>query len=103
MRRRMKPMHAHARTCYVVAVKRTTVDLTDENYGALVALAMERGARGYSGLINDALEEYLARQCETERRRRRAAALALSGSISEGAAEHMHDVVRELRGSWRDR
>ncbi len=39
---------------------RTTIELSDEQRGALLALAGKRGLRGYSILVREALAQYLA-------------------------------------------
>lgn len=39
---------------------RTTIELTDEQRAALLALAARRGLRGYSSLVQEALAAYLA-------------------------------------------
>lgn len=39
---------------------RTTIELTDEQRSALLALAGKRGLRGYSSLVQEALAQYLA-------------------------------------------
>ncbi|MBI5244905.1 MAG: hypothetical protein HY922_14660 [Elusimicrobia bacterium] len=38
---------------------RTTIELTDEQRGALLELAGRRGLRGYSSLVQEALDRYL--------------------------------------------
>lgn len=38
---------------------RTTIELTDEQRSALLALAGRRGLRGYSSLVQEALAQYL--------------------------------------------
>lgn len=38
---------------------RTTIELTDEQRAALLAMAARRGLRGYSSLVQEALAKYL--------------------------------------------
>lgn len=38
---------------------RTTIDLSDEQRAALLAMAARRGLRGYSSLVQEALAKYL--------------------------------------------
>ena len=40
---------------------RTTIEIADDKLIKLKKLAAERGERGYSGLIDQALDRYLAR------------------------------------------
>lgn len=46
---------------------RTTVEIPDELRAKLIQLATERGLRGYSELITEALREYLRRHLERSR------------------------------------
>jgi predicted DNA-binding protein len=39
---------------------RTTVEITEEQRRRLIALATERGERGFSRIVQEALERYLA-------------------------------------------
>lgn len=39
---------------------RATIDLTDEQRAALLALAARRGLRGYGSLVREAVERYVA-------------------------------------------
>jgi metal-responsive CopG/Arc/MetJ family transcriptional regulator len=39
---------------------RTTIELSDEHRAKLMALAAERGVRGFSELVRDAIEHYLS-------------------------------------------
>lgn len=38
---------------------RTTIELTDEQRSALLAMAGKRGLRGYSSLVQEALAQYM--------------------------------------------
>jgi metal-responsive CopG/Arc/MetJ family transcriptional regulator len=63
---------------------RTTVEITDEQRLALTALAAKRGVRGFSALVREAIDQYLAEQRGEDLE----AVLALRGVLSaeEGAA-----------------
>ncbi|MGE3574179.1 MAG: ribbon-helix-helix protein, CopG family [Dehalococcoidia bacterium] len=84
---------------------RTTVEIDDESLKELRKLAAERGEKGFSGLVNRAIVEFLASEHEAEeraRRERRAATiLNLAGSVSEESAQAMQQSVRESRTNWR--
>lgn len=78
---------------------RTTIDLPDELRAKLLAMAARRGEKGFSGLIEEAVERYL----EEEDRRREVVREALSaiGSLDEKEADRMRESVRRVRSAWR--
>ena len=78
---------------------RTTIELSDENRARLLELAARRGEKGFSVIVEDALERYFAQ----EERRREAVdrALAALGSFSSEEADRLEEEVRTLRRSWR--
>lgn len=78
---------------------RTTVELSDAVRARLLELAARRGERGFSALVEEALERYL----EDEERRRRQAehAKAAIGTLSELEGEELEASVRTLRERWR--
>jgi hypothetical protein len=78
---------------------RTTVEMKPEHRSALLALAARRGEKGFSGLLAEAIDEFL--KGEAERRRRREDVLALANSLSSEEAETLRHAVGELRNSWR--
>lgn len=62
-------------------------------------MAARRGEKGFSSLIEKAVERYLE---EEERRRERARkAISAIGSLDDDAAERMRESVDSLRSSWR--
>jgi predicted transcriptional regulator len=78
---------------------RTTIELSDAHRARLLDLAARRGQKGFSELIGEAVEEYLARLGERAEVRRNA--LALRGTISADAAEELRQVTAKFRKSWR--
>ena len=78
---------------------RTTVELSDSVRARLLELAARRGERGFSALVEEALERYL----EDEERRRRQAedARAVIGALTESEADELEASVRTLRERWR--
>ena len=80
---------------------RTTIELDDGIRAELVQLAAERGDKGYSKVIEDAVREYLARHDSSERAQRAAGIRALTGSISGEAADRIEAVIKEVRENWR--
>jgi len=72
---------------------RTTVEITHEHYLALTGLAARRGIRGFSPLVREALDLYLAERGPTDLE----AALALEGTLSE---EEAAEARRRIAESW---
>lgn len=78
---------------------RTTIELTDETRSKLLEMAARRGEKGFSPIVQEALEEYFSRR--QERRDRVDKALAALGSLDAEDAERLERHVGELRRSWR--
>ena len=76
---------------------RTTVELPDEQHEALLALARRRGLRGFSQLVQEALESYLAALDTDEV----GLLLSLEGSVDDAAEREIRRRIDEARGSWR--
>lgn len=78
---------------------RTTIEMKDEHRAALLEIAARRRLKGFSGLVEDAVESYL--KAEAARKDRRRDALALKGSLSPAEAERFRKEAAALRRSWR--
>jgi metal-responsive CopG/Arc/MetJ family transcriptional regulator len=78
---------------------RTTVEITDRQRAKLLELAAERGTKGFSELVQEAIDAYL--DSNAARRERVAAALAVLGSLSEREARDLETSVASVRGRWR--
>ncbi len=89
-------MHVHVQYFMVM---RTTVEIPDKQRARLLELAAERGEKGFSNLVQEALELYLREN--QVRRERVTAARATLGTFSEEEAESLRESVRVLRESWR--
>ncbi len=76
---------------------RTTVEISDEQHQALSAVAQRRGIRGFSILVQEALDAYLA-DLETDEVD---ALLALEGTLSESDADEMRSRIDDVRNTWR--
>jgi hypothetical protein len=76
---------------------RTTVEITDEQHRALSAIAHRRGVRGFSVLVQEALDGYLAnlRTDEVD------LLLGLEGVLSESDADEMRSRISDVRTAWR--
>lgn len=76
---------------------RTTIELSDEHCAKLLQLAAERGAKGLSEIIGEAVDAYLAD--DAARRARVEAALAVLGTLTDDEADRLEESVRHARGS----
>lgn len=84
---------------------RTTIELTDEQRARLLALAAQRRLRGYSTLIQEALERYLEETPNVVRpgagARASRAARKVQGTLSVAEAERMRRRIEALWKRWR--
>lgn len=78
---------------------RTTVEISDAQRGKLLEIAARRGEKGFSRLVQEALDRYLAD--EANRKDRVEAALAVGGSLTGKAADALEESVRKIRSTWR--
>ncbi len=78
---------------------RTTLEITDTQRARLLELAARRGEKGFSRLVQEAIDRYLAE--EGSRKGRIEAALAIGGTIDEKASRALEDSVSRIRGTWR--
>jgi predicted transcriptional regulator len=89
-------MHVHAPYSGCV---RTTIEISDEHRSRLLEAAARRGQKGFSAIIEEALDHYF--EAEESRRQRLERALKAVGGLSEPAAERFEKDARALRRSWR--
>ncbi len=75
---------------------RTTVEITGEQHRALTALAMGRGLRGFSTLVQEAIDLYLAEQ----RSEHLQAALDLEGILTDQEAEEVRRRIERAWSTW---
>lgn len=78
---------------------RTTVEISDEQRGRLLELAARRGEKGFSRIVQEALDAYLTATGGLDKPRR--LALSLRGAITEQDGEAMLTISRDLRENWR--
>ena len=78
---------------------RTTVEMRDDQRSALMALAAKRGEKGFSGVLEEAIDEYLDH--DEDRRERARVTSELAGALSEAEADALHKTAIEIRNSWR--
>jgi len=76
---------------------RTTVEITDEQHRALSAIAQRRGVRGFSALVQEALDGYLAHLNTDEVD----ILLGLEGVLTESDAKELRSRINNVRTTWR--
>jgi hypothetical protein len=75
---------------------RTTVEIRDDQHAALAALASRRGLRGFSKLVEEALDVYL----DGRRRDLVEDALALEGLLSDDEATELRSRIDQAWSTW---
>jgi hypothetical protein len=75
---------------------RTTVEINDEQHHALDVLARRRGLRGFSPLVQEAIDQYLQSQSGEDLQ----AVLSLRGSLPDDRAESWRRRIEEAWSSW---
>ncbi len=91
-------MHVHGNFLLEVTV-RTTIELSERHRARLLELAARRGMKGYSKLVEEAVEVYLReleRSGEAQRR-----ALGLRGALPDEDVEALRRETRRIREQWR--
>ena len=78
---------------------RATIELKPEHRSRLIAIAAKRGEKGFSSVINEAVESYLSEEAERGARRERA--LRLRGRLKHEEAAELQKNAASLRASWR--
>jgi hypothetical protein len=79
---------------------RTTVELRDDQRAALLEEAARRGEKGFSRLVEQALDEWLARRAD--RQELIDAARSARGALDGDEGEAFADAVVAARRSWRE-
>jgi len=78
---------------------RTTIEITDEQRSKLLEAAAKRGEKGFSTIIQEALDCYF--EAGADRRERVERGIRVLGTLAEPAADRLEKDVRQLRRSWR--
>lgn len=78
---------------------RTTVEIDDSQRAELLRLAAQRGDKGFSAIVREALDDYLRQH--RAKREIVAQALKLQGSFSDAEANALEASIRQLRERWR--
>jgi hypothetical protein len=78
---------------------RTTIELTRAQRAMLLKIAAERGQKGFSKLVQEAIDRYINE--EADRRKRVDDALKVLGTIDDAFADRLARTSRSIRESWR--
>jgi predicted transcriptional regulator len=78
---------------------RTTIEMKSEHRARILELAANRGEKGFSTVVAEALERYL--EAESGRTNAIQGALALKGSMRETEAAGLLTQTRRIRANWR--
>ena len=78
---------------------RVTIKISQRHRKALRTLAVQRRQRGYSGVLGEAIEEFLT--SKHERVRQRTTFLSLAGSLPVEEGNELPAAVQTLRKNWR--
>ena len=90
-------MDMHVHVCHTF-VMRTTIELPDDQRARLLEIAARRGEKGFSGIIQEALEQYLRTQQQSAAVEQ---AVKSRGTFSEDEGEALEQSARALRAVWR--
>lgn len=84
--------------CMLASV-RTTIEIDAAHRAELLKLAAQRGEKGFSGIVREALDLYVRQH--RAKRQLVEQALALRGSFSGDEANEMEASIADLRRKWR--
>jgi hypothetical protein len=77
---------------------RTTIEISEAHRSALLRLAADRGEKGFSRIVGEAIDVYLQSLGLAEDRRD---VVKLRGALSDDEAASLAERVREIRERWR--
>jgi hypothetical protein len=78
---------------------RTTIELSDDHRSALHSLAVKKGLRGYSRLIQEAIDLYIKEKVKKGEGLKEI--LKMRGTWSKGEAKQFKKRLEEIRRNWR--
>jgi hypothetical protein len=78
---------------------RTTIEITDSQRSALLEMAAKRGEKGFSRLVQQAIDRMLAEENTRQDKIKRA--LCLGGTLGDKSADALEKSVRHIRETWR--
>jgi hypothetical protein len=86
-------------TCTYHLSMRTTIEIKPEHRARLLELAARRGHKGFSKIVEEALDAYLKAQAASTQTRKRAR--LLQGALSAKEARALRGATVAIRASWR--
>jgi len=82
-----------------LSLMRTTIEIKPEHRARLLELAARKGVKGFSSLVEEALERYFVAQAQEEGKRAKAA--SLYGVMSKKDADGLREEADRMRKQWR--
>ena len=77
---------------------RTTIEISDKHRSALLSIAAQKGLRGYSKIIEEAIDYYIANQSNSTGIKNNV--LAMKGTWKKDS-EQIKANISELRKNWK--
>ena len=78
---------------------RTTIEMKTEHRAKLLEIAANRGQKGFSSVVSEAIDVYLGLEAQMEKQRQRV--LDLEGALSQKEAKELRKQVELIRDTWR--
>lgn len=78
---------------------RTTIEVSDRHRIILLSLSAQRGLRGYSGIIQEALDYYIEHKIRTKDEK--GDILKMKGSWETEETKKIRSNLTELRKNWK--
>lgn len=78
---------------------RTTIEIKDKLRAELLKRAADQGDKGFSHIIEEALEFYFGLEDQTAEARKKV--LRLKGSFNQQEADQLRSNIEEIRRQWR--
>ena len=78
---------------------RTTIEISDRHRSILLSLAAQKGLRGYSGIIREALDYYVEHQIKVGDAKRDI--LKMKGTWKAKETKETRSKLAELRENWK--
>ncbi len=78
---------------------RTTIEMKIEHRAKLLEIAANRGQKGFSSVVSEAIDVYLGLEAQREKQRHRG--LELKGALSPKEAKELRKRVELIRTTWR--
>lgn len=78
---------------------RTTVELTEDQRAELLKLAAKRGMKGFSQLVQEAIDSFL--DAQATRQSQISEALSLKGSLKGKGSDEFEERTKAIRENWR--